>query len=262
MAKKWGLVLGAGGSRGVAHVGFIKALEQANLMPDYVAGCSMGAIVGGCFANGLSADFMKEQLLNIKPRNLIDLSLRPFHNKAFLRSKKVVKKMHSYLGETRFDQLKIPFSCVSVDALSGTVKTFSGSERVLDGVLASSAIPCVFKPIEYNDMLLIDGGVMERLPIDTARKMGAEIIVAVDVLGDIRPMEGKKRLPSMMFRMIDLYDGALTKEKLKEQAPDLYLTPELKNMSQFKFKSLDFAYEMGYQCGIRAIDKIKSLLEN
>lgn len=261
MAKKWGLVLGAGGSRGVAHAGFIKALEEAGLVPDYVTGSSMGAIVGSCYALGLTADFMKRELLPLKPRKLVDLSFAPFKNKAFLRSKKVRKKMHSYLGDTKFDQLKIPFRCVSVDMISGKTKCFLGKESVLDGVLASSAIPCVFKPIEYDNMLLVDGGVKCRLPIDEAREMGAEIIVAVDVLGDYRGMQKKKKLPSMFFKMLDIYDTTLAKEKLKNQSPDLYLTPDLGDMSQYKFKKLDFAFEKGYELGKEAIEKIKLLLE-
>lgn len=260
MLKKWGLVLGAGGSRGVAHAGFIKALEEAKLSPDFVTGCSMGAIVGGCYAKGISADFMKGELLTLKPRHLVDLSLRPFHNKAFLRSKKVRKKMGSYLGEDTFNDLKIPFSCVAVDVVSGQTKTFSGEEKVLDGVLASSAIPCVFKPVQYGNMLLVDGGIRQRLPIEQVREMGAEVVVVVDVLGGMRVMEGKKRLPSMLFRMIDVYDTALAEEKLKLQAPDLYLTPDLGNMSQYKFKGLDNAYQKGYELGIKNVSAIKSLI--
>ncbi|MBQ3116509.1 MAG: patatin-like phospholipase family protein [Clostridia bacterium] len=260
MAKKWGLVLGAGGSRGVAHAGFIKALEEENIFPDYITGSSMGAVVGSCYALGLTADFMKGELLSLKPRKLIDLSFAPFRNKALLRSKKVRKKMHSYLGDVTFDQLKIPFRCVSVDVISGKTKVFSSAEKVLDGVLASSAIPCVFKPVAYEDMLLVDGGLKCRLPIDEIRDMGAEVVVVIDVLGDFREMKGKKRLPAMLFRTLDVYDTALAKEKLKNQSPDLYLEPNLGDMSQYKFKKLDFAFEKGYELGKEAINKIKQLI--
>ena len=130
MSKKFGLVLGAGGSRGMAHVGVLKALSEAGLTPDYITGSSVGAVIGGCFAMGLSPDYMKDELLKLKPRNLIDVSINPIKNAALLRSKKIRSKLEVYIGDVTFNQLKIPFQSVAVDLLSGQTKVFSGEEKV------------------------------------------------------------------------------------------------------------------------------------
>ena len=130
MSKKLGLVLGAGGSRGVAHIGFLRALDEAGIKPYLVTGSSMGSVVGSCYCAGLSTTFMQEEILKLKMSDLFDLSLNPIGNAALLRSKKVYKKLEEYLGDTTFNQLKIPFNCVSVDILTGQTVTFLKEEKV------------------------------------------------------------------------------------------------------------------------------------
>ena len=261
MSKKLGLVLGAGGSRGVAHIGFLTALDEAGIKPDLITGSSMGSVVGSCYCSGLSPEFMKEEILKLKMSDLFDLSFNPIGNAALLRSKKVYKKLGEYLGELTFGQLKTPFNCVSIDILSGKTVTFSKEEKVLDGVVASCSIPGVFKPLRHGEHMLIDGGIKCRLPIDEAREMGAEVVVAVDVLGEIRPCTKKYNIMSVMLRTIDIYDSELTKYRLLSQKPDLVLYPDLGDMNQFKFKGIPEALEKGYELGVSSIDKIKELIE-
>ncbi len=260
MAKKLGFVLGAGGSRGVAHVGFLKAMEENGITPDFIAGSSMGSVVGSCYAIGMPLEKMEKEVKSLKFKELLDISFNPVGNGAILRAKKVYAKLHTYLKNTHFDHTKIPFTCVAVDLVSGKTKVFGGKEKLVDGVVASSSIPGIFKPMAYGDMLLVDGGVNTRLPIDEIREMGAEVVVAVDVLGDVRPTNKKYHIASVLMRAGEIYDSELTKYKLLVQKPDLYITPDLGNMSQYKINDVDMAIEQGYKIGLEYADKIKELI--
>lgn len=261
MSKKLGLVLGAGGSRGVAHIGFLRALEEAGIKPDLVTGSSMGSVVGSCYCAGLTPEFMQEEILKLKMSDLLDLSLNPIGNAALLRSKKVYKKLSEYLGNLTFGELKIPFNCVSIDILTGKTVTFLGEDKVVDGVVASSSIPGVFKPLKHGEHMLVDGGIKCRLPIVEAREMGADVVVAVDVLGDVRPCAKKYNIMSVLLRIIEVYDAELTKYRILEEKPDMVLYPDLGDMNQFKFKGMPEAVEKGYQLGLNSVDKIKKLIE-
>lgn len=260
MSKKLGFALGAGGSRGVAHVGFLKAMEEEGIVPDYICGTSMGSVVGACYALGHTPEFMEKEVSKLKISHIFDLSMNPVGNAALLRAKKVRAKLATYIHRHTFDDTKIPFSCVAVDLLTGKPKVFSGHEKILDGVVASSSIPGVFKPMQYKDMLLVDGGVMVRVPIDEVRDMGAEVVVAVDVLGDIRPTRKKYHIASLIMRTAEVFDSELTKYKLLTQNPDFYLTPDLGDMSQYKLNGIDFAVEAGYKLGKEYAPKIKEAI--
>lgn len=258
---KLGFALGAGGSRGVSHIGFLRAMEEEGITPDFISGASMGAVVGGCYAVGCSPSFMAKEISELKMSELFDLSFNPVGNGALLRAKKMRAKLETYLKSYTFAEAKIPFRCVATDLLSGREKIFGGDEKIIDGVVASSSIPGVFKPVVYEDMLLVDGGVKVRVPVDEVREMGADVVVAIDVLGDIRPTGKKYHIVSVLMRTAEIYDSELTKYKIAAQKPDLYLTAELGNMSQYKLSGIDGAIEAGYELGKENAEKIKKLIK-
>ncbi len=261
MSKKLGFALGAGGSRGVAHIGFLKAMEENGIEPDYISGCSMGSVVGSCYALGMTPDEMMKEINKLKFSDIFDLSLDPFRNGALLRAKKMHKKLQTYLKDMTFDDLKRPFTCVATDLVSGELKTLSGKIKVADAVAASSSIPAIFKPFSIDDMILVDGGVKCRVPIEQVRDMGAEIVVAVDVLGKIKRCERKLNVFSVIFRVYDIMDSYTTNNCVKEHCPDIFIEPDLGDMVQFKFKDMDKAYEIGYKTGLEYADKIKELVK-
>lgn len=262
MRKKLGFVLGAGGSRGVAHVGFLKAMEEVGIRPDYITGTSMGSIIGACYARGLSPDFMMREIGELSMVDLLDISLSPLTNGALLRAQKMRNKLAEYINEDIvFNQLNIPFRCVAVDLNSGKPVVFKGNDNVCEAIVASSTIPGVFKPVAKDDMLLVDGGVKCRLPIEEIRKMGADVVVAIDVLGEVRPTDKKFNVFSLMFRTYDIMDSEITKFKLQEQKPDLLVLPELGDMDLFRFKDIDMAYQKGYEAGRASVNKICALVK-
>ncbi len=262
MRKKLGFALGAGGSRGVAHIGFLKAMEEAGIKPDFVTGTSMGSIIGACYAKGYSSDFMLEEIKKLSLVDLLDISFNPLKNGALLRANKMHKKLAQYIDDDlSFNQLKIPFRCVAVDLITGNPVVFKDEDKVCGAIVASSTIPGVFKPVAKDDMLLVDGGLKCRLPISEVLDMGADVVVAVDVLGKLQPKYKKMNFFSLMFRTYDIMDDEITGRKLKESKPDLLIKPDLGDMDLFRFKEINMAYHQGYNAGKENVDKILSLID-
>jgi NTE family protein len=262
MSKTLGLALGSGGARGVAHIGFLQALDEAGIKPDYITGCSMGAVVGGCYASGMSPKEMKKIVLQLKPRDLIDVNPTALTQMSLLRSKKLRDLLASNIGDVEMENLKTPFKCVATDILSGQLHIFESGSTAL-AVQASSTIPCVFKPVEYRNKLLVDGGCLCRVPVRLVKDMGADVVVAVDVLKNCSErVEKPTNILNMLLRVYDIIDAHNTDEmKIKDEGLfDLWLAPEMKGMSQYVIKDLDKAYAEGYALGKENIDKIKELL--
>ena len=256
--KKLGLALGAGGSRGVAHVGFLQALEETGMKPDYIAGCSMGAVVGAAYAAGLTVEEIKNAVFKLR---LLDLIAPTGKRGGLFDTRKIRKLLEKYIGDIEFSDLKIPFRCIAVDMISQSVIEFSKG-KVLDAVIASSSITAIFKPTERDGMRLVDGGILERVPYRYAKAMGADAVVAVDVLGKRDCSEKMPSTLGVLLEMIDIMDNdrtAIRREK-DEGLYDLWLEPELDNMSQYSFKHFRFAYDRGYELGKDNIKKIKKLL--
>ena len=260
MKKKLCFVLGAGGARGCAHIGFLQAMEEHGIKPDCIVGCSMGSVVGAAYASGLSPKQMREVAENLKAKHIIDFSPALYKGKSLLTSNKMQKKIKEILGEVTFDQLKIPFECVAVDMNTGKPVTLNEGSVEL-AVRASSAIPTIFKSVDINDHELIDGGVLMRVPVENAKHFDADVVVAVDVLGDYRPHESVRNIVEQALRVLDLVDANNTQRYLKEHKPDILIKPNLGDMSQYKVEKIAFAYGQGYFSGNKYAEKIKKLLE-
>ncbi len=257
--KTLGLALGAGGSRGVAHIGFLQALEEAGIKPDYISGCSMGSVVGAGYASGMALSDMKKAALSLRFFNLLSLTARPGGLFDTHNIRRILKK---YIGDITFDDLQIPFTCIAVDMMTQKVIELSEGS-LLDAVVASSSIPAIFKPQEKDGMRLVDGGVLERVPVRRVKKMGADVVVAVDVLGKRSTADKCPNAVVMLMEVIDLMDNYRTENlrKKDKRIIDLWLEPELGNMSQYAFKNLQFAYDQGYKLGLEHVDRIKELLQ-
>ncbi len=257
--KKLGLALGSGGSRGVAHIGFLQALEEAGVKPQYICGCSMGSVVGAAYASGMSP---KEIWKAVEKLHFLDL-ISPTRQKGGLFStKKMRGLLQKYVGDITFAQLKTPFRCVAVDMRSQSlVEFFEGS--VLDAVVASSSIPAVFHPLIKDGMRLVDGGILERVPAPQVKNMGADVVVVVDVLGKKIYEDKCPNAFGSLLEIMDLMDDCRTKRRKKEYADivDFWLEPDLEDMSQYDLKRTKFAYDRGYALGEEYALTIKKSLE-
>jgi len=260
--KKLGLALGSGGARGVAHIGFLQALDDNNIRPDYISGCSMGSVVGGCYAHGMKPQDMLYAVLKLRVRDLIDLDLGAMRKGTLMKSKKLLSVLRRFLGHTKFNELDIPFSCVGADLLTGEKVLFDNGE-VAPAVQASSSIPLVFQPIEKDGRLICDGGVVCRVPVQEVRDLGAEVVVSVDVLGKLRGKVEMRGIIRYLMRLVDIYDNEITERNKLVCPSDMYVIPDLGDISQYKIDKSNFevCYKKGYECGLQSVDGIRKLLE-
>ncbi len=183
MNKKIGLALGGGAARGLAHIGVLKALVENNVPIDVIAGTSIGALVGACFAKDGEINTLEEIVLNIDWRQLA-LLLDPnlaLLKKGFIHGEKIKELLCSIIGDMGFKDLRIPLRVIATDVTTGKeVVIKSGS--VAEAVRASISIPVIFTPVKFKNKFLVDGGIVNPVPVDVAKNMGAEFIIACNVI--------------------------------------------------------------------------------
>lgn len=262
MSKKIGLALGSGGGRGVAHLGVLKALEEEGIRPDYIAGCSMGSVVGAGYAMGLTIEEMYGIVKKLKAIQLIDVNALPITRLALTKGNKMRNLLLSKLGDKTFDELKIPFKCIASDLYSGRLVTLSEG-KVATAVAASSSMPTIFPPVKMDGKLLIDGGVLCRVPTQQCKEMGADVVIAVDVLDNTKESVTEvKNIIAMIMRIFDMmdYNGSEMKKKICGTENELWIVPEMKGLSQYAVKDADKAYEAGYLTARAQMDEIKKLI--
>jgi len=181
--KKIGLALGGGAARGLAHIGVLKALVGNNVPIDMIAGTSIGALVGACFAKDGEINTLEEIVLNIDWRQLA-LLLDPnlaLLKKGFIHGEKIKELLCSVIGDIEFKDLKIPLRVIATDVITGKeVVIDSGS--VTEAVRASISIPVIFTPVKFENKFLVDGSIVNPVPVDIVRNMGAEFIIACNVI--------------------------------------------------------------------------------
>jgi len=172
------LVLSAGSAKGLAHIGVLQVLEENKIPIDYIVGCSMGAMVGGLYACGIDFIMLEKMLAHINTNSFFDVHMP---RKGFIAGKKIDTFLDLLTKRKSFDQLKIPATFVATDLVSGQeILLEEGS--VAEAIRASISIPGVFYPVERGNLVLVDGAVVDRFPIEIARSKGADIIIGSDVL--------------------------------------------------------------------------------
>ena len=295
---KIGLALGGGGAKGAAEVGVLKVLEEAGIHIDYIAGASIGAIVGGLYAAGYSASeldtlFQTQEWFSLLTDRKTSLSNEPYENidgvtyifgfpildknyRGFGimrggRIEQVLDSMVSVRGCTDFESLRIPFHCVTAD-----IRT---AEEVIisDGILckalrASIAIPGIFKPVEWGDRLLVDGGMLNNLPVDICRQMGADIVIAIDLQqGETRPR--KQQIDVSYFSGLADFLGLggilewvahrpdIIKYGENCKDADIYIHPSLPDYDITRFGNKNSArmIQAGYSAAIEHWDELQRL---
>jgi NTE family protein len=274
---KIGLALSGGGARGAAHVGVIQVLEELHIPIDYIAGTSMGAVVGGLYASGMTSDEIARQLELIDWDSIFeDKPTRPERTQRrkdddrtylfdgrigvsesglnFARAKVIGQKFDLILksltlpviGITNFDSLPIPYRAVAMDITTGDEIVLSEGDLSL-AMHASMAIPGAFAPVELNGKLLVDGGAANNLPISVARDMGADIVIAIDIS---TPLLNRDELKGVLT-IINQLTGLLTRRNTEAQIKtltkkDVLIVPDLGTIS-----TMDFEYV------VKAVDKGK-----
>jgi len=285
---KIGLVLGGGGAKGAAHIGVLKVLEEQKIPVDYIAGTSMGAIVGALYASGLSAGELEKVITAIDwadvfsgDPNRVDIDYRrkreDFEHltklsvgikdgklvtpKGLIKDQKVNVLFETLMLHTseidNFDKLPIPYRAVAADLETGEMIVLKGG-RLADAARASMSVPGAFPPIEMNGRLMIDGGIVRNLPIDIVRGMGADIIICIDV---DKPLETRKELGgsfTILNQMIDIMMKKNVREQTKTLGPqDVYINPVLGALGSGDFDKAAEIARLGEKAAREKIDSLK-----
>lgn len=268
---KIGLALGGGGAKGAAEVGVLKVLEEAGIHVDCIAGASIGAIVGGLYAAGYSAAeldslFQTQEWFSLLTDRKASLSSEPYktidgvtyifgfpvmdkNSRGFGimrggRIEQILDSMVSVRGCTDFESLRIPFRCVAADIRTAEEVVISEG-LVCKGLRASMAIPGIFKPVPQDDYLLVDGGMLNNLPVDICLQMGADIVIAVDLnQGDPQPrkqidvsslsgLAGLIGLGGVIEWFTNRPD--IAKYKANLESADIYISPSLPDYDTTSF---------------------------
>ncbi|MBU4227075.1 patatin-like phospholipase family protein [bacterium] len=183
---KIGLALGGGSARGLAHVGVILALEAYNIPIDIIAGTSIGSVIGGLYASGATIRQLEEVALSIKKSKTLFLIDPVFPHSGLISGDRIEKMLNQFaIKDKTFDDLSIPFAAVATEIENGA-EVIINQGKVIDAVRASISIPGIFTPVKYQDYYLVDGGVVNPVPVDVVQMMGADIIIAVS-LAKINP---------------------------------------------------------------------------
>lgn len=220
---KIGLVLGGGSARGLAHVGVILALEAYNIPIDIIAGTSIGSVIGSLYASGATIKQLEEMALSIKMSKTLFMLDSTFPHSGLISGDRIEKMLNRFaLKDKTFDDLSISFAAVATDVESGA-EVILNQGKVIDAVRASIAIPGIFTPVKYGDYYLVDGGVVDPVPVDVVQMMGADIIIAVSLA---------KINPYSTILMIDKETGHL---KEVENLEDLKINKE----ESPKFKDIE-----------------------
>jgi NTE family protein len=278
---KWALVLMGGGSRGLAHIGILDVLQKNGLTPDIIVGTSMGAVIGGLFASGISPTKLKEIANDFDLNNFIErpnipilskkaqISILDFLMLESYKSKLLKKlglnredKMEAYLkgliGEISIEELPVKFVCNAVDLISGREIIFERG-KLYKALRATMSLPIIFEPTSIDDMLLLDGGVLNNVPVGIARNLDAHKVILVDVHRNIKevPKEEIKNTFQLLHRMVETMVAYKTEEKINRA--DLAVRVDL------EIDALDYSetlriVETGENVANENINRIKKLV--
>ena len=282
---KVGVVLSGGGAKGLAHIGVLKVLEEAGVEISYIGGTSMGAIVGGLYASGYSAgeldsifssldadallrDFTPRGSRNFyeKRNDEVYALTLPFKNFRIGFPTALSKGLYNYTTINRltehvrhirdFDRLPIPFVCIATDIETGQ-EVVLRSGVLPDAILASGALPSLYNPVEIDGRLLIDGGVTNNYPIEEVKKMGADIIIGVDVQDPLKTRDQIKGATGVLAQ-INNYQ-MIQKMGEKRKATTIYIRPDIESFSIVSFEDGKAIIKKGEEAALKIIDTLRAL---
>jgi len=282
---KIGLVLSGGGAKGMAHIGALKVIEEAGIEIDYIGGTSMGAIVGSLYAAGYSAIELDSIFRTTNFTNLIEDNL-PRNAKTFYEKEdseryaitlpfnkfkvsvpsaysggqnvynELVRLLYPVKDIIQFDRLPIPFLCIATNVETGE-EVLLDNGYLPEAVMASGALPSLFAPANIDGKVLIDGGVVNNYPIEEVKKMGADIIIGVDVQHGLRDREGLSSATEILLQ-INNYRTALDMQQ-KSKLTDVYIRPDMTGFSVIDFNLFNTIINEGEDAARKKIADLQEI---
>ncbi|MGM9986624.1 MAG: patatin-like phospholipase family protein [Bacillaceae bacterium] len=229
---KIGLALGSGGAKGFAHLGIIKVLEEEEIPIDMIAGSSMGALVATFYGAGKDVHRCVKMAKMFKRKYYIDYTLPKM---GFIAGNRVVELIRLFTYGKKLEELDIPVNVVATDIETGEKVIFKEGS-IGDAVRASIAIPGIFVPYRYQGRLLVDGGVVDRIPVSVVKEMGADLILAVDV-SPLPPREKITTIYDVIMQSIEILQRELVQQR--ELSSHLLMQPDVSHFSSRAFTNIE-----------------------
>lgn len=248
---KIGLALSGGAARGIAHIGVIKYLEERDVQPCCIAGTSAGSIVGAFYCSGKSIEDITKIIKEMSWKDLVKISLP---RKGLIDSTRLLKIIKDEIGTIAFADLKIPLLINAVDLLSGE-EIILEEGPVAEAVQASCAIPGIFTPVKLKDKLLVDGGLLDNVPVTLMKNRGINFIIAVDV-GAQKPLRSE---PENIFEvLIQSYDIIRRhRDKPAYEYSDSLIEPELGDISFWDNSKVSLIVDRGYEAAEKVLSEVR-----
>ena len=283
---KVGLALGSGSARGLAHIGALKVLKEEGIPIDVVTGTSIGALIGSIYAADREINALEELVLNTDWKKTAALFLPTLSRSGLVNGRKVEALLKTFVGDKRFEELKCSFAVVATDIESGEEIVITQGD-LIRAVRASISLPGIFTPVRYGNRFLVDGGMVDPIPADVARRMGADIVIAVNVIPDvekkvkavrIRKISSQKskeektkgflraikgggapNIFQVLLRTINIMEREIAKTRLKEA--DIIIEPDIERIRLIDFYKGKEAILAGEKATRDALPKIRRLIK-
>ncbi len=255
---KIALVLGGGAARGFAHIGVIRALEQEKIPVDMVVGTSVGSLIGALYASNPNSFELEWTAFTLEKDDLFDYKLLgAITGMGVVKGDKLESFVQSKIPQANIENLKLPYAAVATDLNRGT-RVVLDRGPVSIAVHASSAIPGVFEPVIYQGKLLVDGGVMENIPISVAREKGADIIIAVDISENVVNFHITNLVDVTMQAVNIMFDENV---KNKKKDADILISPAVGDVAMLDFTQKKRCMQAGMDAAQKAIPEIRKKIE-
>lgn len=252
--KKMGLALGGGSARGFAHIGVLRALIENGIPIHSIAGCSMGALIGGIYASEANIETLEDLAIVFDYKKYFDFTLSA---KGYVKGGKVRDLIKLMTKSITIEQAKIPFCCIATCFETAELTRFTRGP-IYEAVRASISIPGIFTPYVINGKSYVDGGVIDRTAIDAAWAMEPDFVVAVDVAYRGEPTTLPKTVVGLAQASFSIADWHLTQTRLPNAS--LCIMPELSNIDGNQYKDIQEIIARGAQAATEALPKIKEML--
>ncbi len=265
--KKVGLALGSGGPRGLSHIGVIKVLEENGIKPDIIAGSSIGALIGSAYIVFDSIEKVEQIAMSTDMKTVLGILFDPSIKMGIVKGEKVTNFLRKTFGETKIENLKIPFLPVATDFSTGNPVIFKNGDLV-SAIRASISVPFVFSPVLFKKKLLADGGLSMQVPVAPLKEAGADIVIAVNLTENAMAKDdyfanGLIRSPLGIYKItvnsIGILEINLARENCKEA--DIVVAPDVRNVGWDSFWKPKKVIKAGEEAAKSVIPQLKELLD-
>lgn len=252
------LVLGGGGARGTAHIAVLEALEEEGIPIDMIVGSSVGSVIGAFYADSLSAQKVKEKVLPLKMWDFLDVSYVDticglIGTTGGVNGESLKNYIRDHVSAKNIEDLKMPLILVTTDIVENELFVIEKGP-LASSVHASAALPPVFTPVELHGRILVDGAVLEPVPVSTAKKYSPKMIIAVNIISP--PQKGKvDNMVSLAYRSFD--NAYCELARLQSKMADVDIQPDLKGFGMFEDHRSFEAYERGREAAQKALPLIR-----